>query len=56
MSRLSLGKSVREDARADADDTEEKTQESRSLARLRDCAAAHYDWMDDHSTFETSEW
>ncbi len=56
MNRLSIGKSVRDDARADAEDAEEKTQDSRSHARLRDYAAAQYDWMDHHSTFETSEW
>jgi hypothetical protein len=56
MTRLSIGKILREDARAEADEIEEKTQESRGLVRLRDYAAAQYDWMDHHSTFETSEW
>jgi hypothetical protein len=65
MNRLSIRKSVRNDARAvnagepeDAhkDDAENTEREGSRMARLPFHLAPQYDWMDHHSIFETSEW
>lgn len=65
MNRLSIGKGVCNDARAEnsgepegahGEDVENNVREGLHIARLPYHLATQYDWMDHHSIFETSEW
>jgi hypothetical protein len=56
MNRLSIEKTMRDDPCTEAREAENQAQERANATRLRDFSATHYDWMDHHSTFQTSEW
>ncbi|MEX3815796.1 hypothetical protein AB3X96_37115 [Paraburkholderia sp. BR13439] len=65
MNRLSIGKGVCDDACAEnagepkaahKEDVENMVRKGLGVALLPHHPAMHYDWMDHHSIFETSEW
>jgi hypothetical protein len=61
MHRLTIGQGVRDDARTqdigvDTAVHEASEADPSRASRISHHAAAHYDWMDHHSTFDTSEW
>jgi hypothetical protein len=65
MNRLSIGTSVRNDARAESagepkgarkEGVENRVRDGLCMARLPFHLATQYDWMDHHSIVETSEW